>query len=56
MAALMEQRGATAIAAISDAAADAAGPGWSEIHIAAEPGDDALLALAARLCNRSPPQ
>jgi uroporphyrinogen-III synthase len=52
----MGQRGATAIAAISDAAADAAGTGWSEIHVAAEPGDDALLALAARLCNRSPPQ
>jgi uroporphyrinogen-III synthase len=55
-AALFENRRTTAIAAISDAAAAAVGPGWREIHVAGEPGDDALLALAARLCNRSPPQ
>ncbi len=53
---LVEDRGATAIAVISRAAAEAAGTGWREIHVAVEPSDDALLALAARLCNTSPPQ
>jgi len=53
---LIEDRGTIRIAAISDATAEAAGAGWREIHVAPEPGDDALLALAARLCNTSPPQ
>jgi uroporphyrinogen-III synthase len=56
LAELIADRGSIAIAAISSAAAEAAGTGWGEIHIALEPSDDALLALAARLCNRSPPQ
>jgi uroporphyrinogen-III synthase len=56
LAELIEDRGPIAIAAISGAAAEAAGAGWNEIHIAAEPCDDALLALAARLCNTSPPE
>lgn len=56
LAELIEDRSTIAIAAISGAAAEATGTGWSEIHIAAQPGDDALLALAARLCNRSPPE
>src|SRR6185295_1051929 len=56
LAELVEDRGATAIAAISDTAAAAAGGGWGGIHVAPEPSDDALLALAARLCNTSPPQ
>jgi uroporphyrinogen-III synthase len=56
LAELIADRGSIAIAAISGAAAEAAGTGWREIHIAPEPSDDALLALAARLCNRSPPQ
>ena len=38
------------IAAISPAALDAAGPGWSAAIAAAEPTDQALLAAAARLC------
>jgi uroporphyrinogen-III synthase len=38
------------IAAISPAAADAAGSGWAEVHVAASPRDQALLELAARLC------
>lgn len=38
------------IAAISEAAADAAGSGWDEVCVASEPADSALLALAARLC------
>jgi uroporphyrinogen-III synthase len=42
------------IAAISQAAAEAAGSGWAAIETAASPTDDALLALAQRLCNKSP--
>ena len=38
------------IAAISQAAGDAAGPGWAAVGIAAVPTDSALLALAVRLC------
>lgn len=38
------------IAAISRAAADAAGPGWQAIGIAAKPRDEALLELAVKLC------
>lgn len=40
------------IAAISDDAAGAAGPGWRTVEAATEPSDRALLALAARLCNK----
>jgi len=40
----------TLIAAISAAAADAAGCGWAEVRTAAKPNDASLLALAARLC------
>ena len=39
------------IAAISAAAAAAAGEGWAERGIAARPRDQALLELAAELCN-----
>lgn len=39
-----------AIAAISPAVAAAAGEGWARVAIAARPQDDALLAVAARLC------
>ena len=42
------------IAAISQAAAGSAGSGWAAIETAASPTDDALLALAERLCNKSP--
>ena len=42
------------IAAISREAADAAGPGWAEIHAADAPNDEALLVLAERLCNKVP--
>jgi uroporphyrinogen-III synthase len=45
-------RGTIAVAAISDAAADAAGDGWTAMEVAATPTDDALLALAERLCNK----
>jgi uroporphyrinogen-III synthase len=39
------------IAAISEAAADAAGRGWDRRAVAAVPRDQALLELAAKLCN-----
>lgn len=44
-------RGAIAIAAISAAAVSAVGEGWRTVEIASAPGDDPLLALAARLCD-----
>jgi uroporphyrinogen-III synthase len=40
------------IAAISPAAAEAAGIGWAAIEAADAPNNDALLALAERLCNK----
>ena len=42
------------IAAISPAAGEGAGRGWGAIEAANRPNDDALLALAMRLCNNSP--
>lgn len=53
-AALVPARGAVRIAAISAAAAEAAGPGWAEVHVAERPRDEALLELAARLCKTGP--
>ena len=52
---LVEDRASVAVAAISAAAADAAGGGWAAIEAAETPADDALLALAARLCNKPRP-
>ncbi len=49
---LVPDRMSIAIVAISPAAAEAAGPGWECVYIAERPSDDALLALAARLCNK----
>jgi len=45
-----EDRSSIRIAAISQAAADAAGFGWAAVNVATVPTDSALLALAARLC------
>jgi len=45
-----QDRASIRIAAISEAAAQAAGHGWEEVRSAAEPTDSALLAVAARLC------
>jgi uroporphyrinogen-III synthase len=56
LAELVRDRGSIAIAAISPAAADAVDEGWQTIEAAPEPNDDALLALAARLCNKPPPE
>lgn len=53
---LVCDRASVTIAAISDSARDAAGKGWERVEVADKPGDDALLALAARLCNNSPPE
>lgn len=49
-----ERRRAVALAAISAAAAEAAGPGWETVEWAHAPNDRALLALAARLCDKPP--
>lgn len=49
-------RAGTAIAAISPAAASAAGAGWAHVEAAAKPSDSELLALAARLCNNGAEQ
>ena len=52
LAELIEDRSSIAIAAISSAAAEAAGTGWETVEAAEDPTDDALLALAERLCNK----
>lgn len=52
LAELVEDRSGVRIAAISPAAAEAAGDGWACTEAAPEPTDEALLALAARLCNK----
>ena len=51
LAGLVADRGSIRIAAISEAAASAAGRGWEACEAAERPDDGALLALAARLCD-----
>ncbi|HEX9931738.1 MAG TPA: uroporphyrinogen-III synthase [Allosphingosinicella sp.] len=46
-------RPAIALAAISEAAATAAGRGWRSLAAAARPRDEALLELAAELCKKA---
>lgn len=48
---LAQDKGSILIAAISEAAARAAGEGWRLKAVAKEPRDAALLELAAKLCN-----
>jgi uroporphyrinogen-III synthase len=48
---LAADRSAIAIAAISAPAAEAAGEGWAAKAVASAPRDQALLELAAKLCN-----
>ena len=55
LAELVDDRAGIAVAAISAAAAEAAGDGWERVDFAEAPRDEALLALAARLCNSSAP-
>lgn len=50
---LAADRSTVVIAAISEAAAAGAGTGWAQVAVADRPSDEALLALAARLCNKS---
>jgi len=49
-------RDGASVAAISEAAAEACGPGWERIDVAEQPDDPSLLALAAMLCHTSPPK
>ena len=53
---LVSGRGSISIAAISDAAAEAVGSGWQGVGTAERPTDEALLALATRLCNIPSPE
>jgi uroporphyrinogen-III synthase len=50
IASFVPERGETKIAAISAAAAAAAGQGWAAKAVAAGPRDEALLELAVKLC------
>jgi uroporphyrinogen-III synthase len=50
LAGLARDRHRVRLAAISAAAAEAAGAGWREVAVAAAPRDEALLELAATLC------
>ena len=52
LAELVRDRSNAIVAAISPAAAAAVGDGWGAVEAAEQPGGDALLALAARLCNK----
>lgn len=51
LAELVADPGAVRIAAISQAAADAAGPGWAAVAIAARPDDASVIAAAAALAD-----
>jgi len=53
---LVSERSGITIAAISAAAGESVGSGWQAVSIAAQPSDDALLALVARLCNNPQPK
>jgi len=52
---LVENRRGIRLALISGAAAVAAGEGWAEKAVAARPRDEALLEVAAKLCNIAAP-
>lgn len=58
LASLVGERGldkaSVRLACISDAAAEAAGDGWEAKQAAEKPTDEALLALAAALCDKAP--
>lgn len=53
---LVHDRGSIAIAAISQAAAEAVGAGWAAVESAPRPDDNDLLALAASLCDKPLPE
>lgn len=52
---LVDDRSRIRLAMISAAAAAAAGAGWAEKAVAARPRDEALLEVAAKLCNIAAP-
>ena len=52
---LVTDRQSIIIAAISSAASNAVGRGWHSVSIAEQPNEEALLALAARLCKNPQP-
>lgn len=54
LAELVGARSRIVVAAISQAAAAACGAGWERVEAADKPNDDALLALAAGLCESLP--
>jgi len=56
LAGLADSRDRTAIAAISEAAAEAVGEDWERVAVADRPNEPSLLALAALLCHTSPPK
>lgn len=56
LAQLTDERNRTAIAAISEEAAQAAGHGWERVEVSGKPDDPSLLALAAMLCHTSAPR
>jgi uroporphyrinogen-III synthase len=51
----VSDKASIAVVAISAAAAEHAGQGWNQLEIAPAPGDDAMLAVAARLCKTGVP-
>ena len=53
LAEIAQDKSTAAVAAISRAAAEACGDGWQSVSSIARPSDLALLALAARLCEKS---
>jgi uroporphyrinogen-III synthase len=52
---LVKDKASIAVVAISEAAANAVGEGWEVVTAADKPTDDAMLALAAELCNKPQP-
>jgi uroporphyrinogen-III synthase len=52
---LVKDKASIAVVAISKAAANAVGEGWEVVTAADKPTDDAVLALAAELCNKPQP-
>jgi uroporphyrinogen-III synthase len=56
LAELVSERSSISVAAISEATAATLGNGWEAVETADRPTDDALLALAARLCNKPAPE
>lgn len=53
---LIDDHSSISIVAISEAAAKPAGDGWEQVAVADQQSDEALLALAARLCNKPDPE